>query len=126
MSLISEIIQAHLPARRKKTPSGWSSFNAVCCHHRGHKRDTKGRAGVIVNGLVTSYCCFNCGFKVSWQPGRTISRRMKTFLGWIGVEDSVVRQIEFDILRLNQQELQEKYGDVIIDINTGEIKKEDG
>jgi hypothetical protein len=109
MSLISEIIQTHLPARRKKTPSGWASFNAICCHHRGHKRDAKGRAGLIVNGLVTSYCCFNCGFKISWQPGRRITFKMKQFLEWIGVEDAVVRQIEFDILRLNQQELEEKY-----------------
>lgn len=113
MSLISDIILSHLPARRKKTPSGWNSFNSVCCHHRGHKRDTKGRAGVIVNGNTTSYCCFNCGFKVSWQPGRNLSRKMKTFLEWIGVEDSIVRQIEFDILKLNQDELQEKYNCII-------------
>lgn len=109
MTLISDIITSHLPARRKKTPSGFSSFNAVCCHHRGHNRDTKGRAGVIVNGLVTSYSCFNCGFKVSWQPGRRVTYKLKQFLSWIGVEDAVIRQIEFDILRMNQQELQEKY-----------------
>ena len=39
------------------------------------------------------------------------------------INKSRVEQQKLDKLKL---ELQEKYGDVIIDINTGEIKKEDG
>ena len=39
-------ILAYLPAKKKPTPSGWLSFNAVCCQHNGSTRDTRGRGGL--------------------------------------------------------------------------------
>ena len=109
MTLIADVINAHLPARKKLTPSGWLSFNSVCCHHRGHRRDTKGRAGINTTDTIISYYCFNCGFKVSWQPGRRITRRLEQFLQWLGVPDDSIRQIQFDVLRTNDEELTQKY-----------------
>ena len=59
MGLISDTLLAHLPSKRKHTPSGCISFNAPCC---GDKRQ---RGGFIVNaGDAVSYHCFNCQFKL--------------------------------------------------------------
>ena len=30
-----------LPARKKTSPSGWVSFNAVCCTHNGETKDKR-------------------------------------------------------------------------------------
>lgn len=98
MSLIIDTVQQHLPAKRKHTPSGWISFNAVCCHNNGTGQDTRQRGGLMINEGV-SYHCFNCGFKASWQPGRTISAKFKKLLGWINVPDSEINKCILEALR---------------------------
>ena len=45
--IVHETILAHLPAKRKTTPSGWTSFNAPCCVHNGTGADTRQRGGLI-------------------------------------------------------------------------------
>ena len=45
MNLIQSTILTSLPAGRKKTPSGWVSFNAPCCVHNGETADKKKRGG---------------------------------------------------------------------------------
>jgi len=68
MSIVSDILTAYLPAKRKTTPSGWTSFNAPCCIHNGDSADKRQRGGLISNGDGgVSYHCFNCGFKASWH-----------------------------------------------------------
>ena len=109
MSLLSDTVWGHLPYKRKHTPSGWTSFNGVCCHHRGHKSDNRGRSGIIISNEVISYSCFNCGFKASWQPGRTLTYKMKQLLGWINVPDDLIVKISFDILKLNQTDEHQSY-----------------
>ena len=47
--LVFETILAHLPAKRKTTPRGWTSFNAPCCIHNGTTQDTRQRGGLITN-----------------------------------------------------------------------------
>ena len=47
MNLIQNTILTSLPAGRKKTPSGWISFNAPCCVHNGETADKKKRGGVM-------------------------------------------------------------------------------
>ena len=97
MSLITDTVQAYLPAKRKQTPSGWISFNAPCC---GDKRQ---RGGLIFNaGEAVSYHCFNCGFKASWQPGRHISQKMNKLLRWFNVPDDVINQLRLEALRLDE------------------------
>ena len=39
-----------LPAKHKRTASGWVSFNAVCCTHNGENQDKRQRGGVKQNG----------------------------------------------------------------------------
>ncbi len=102
MSEIAEIFLENLPFKKKTTPSGWLSFNAPCCQHNGHRADLRGRGGFLHNadGGI-SYHCFNCGFKCSWQPGRTISYKLKQMLRWLNVSDD-------DINKLSLKTLQEK------------------
>ena len=96
MSLISDTLLQYLPGKRKQTPSGWISFNAVCCD------DKRQRGGFIVNaGDAVSYHCFNCGFKCSWQPGRHISKNMNKFMRDLNIPDDVIGQLRLEALRLD-------------------------
>jgi hypothetical protein len=96
MSLIADTLLSYLPGKRKTTPSGWISFNAVCCS------DDRGRGGFIVNGGdAVSYHCFNCGFKCSWQPGRHISQKMNKFMRDLSIPDDTINQLRLEALRLD-------------------------
>ena len=97
MSLIADTLLLYLPAKRKQTPSGWISFNAPCCG------ETRGRGGFIVNaGDAVSYHCFNCQYKASWQPGRTISQKMSKLMRLLNIPDDVINQLRLEALRLNE------------------------
>ena len=97
MSLIADTLLAHLPAKRKHTPSGWISFNAPCCD------DKRMRGGFIVNGGdAVSYHCFNCGFKASWQPGRTLSAKMRKLMRQLNMSDDIISKLGLEALRLNE------------------------
>ena len=98
MSLDQEIL-AQLPPRSKRSPSGWISFNAPCCQHRGHSQDRRRRGGVMADAGTVSYHCFNCGFKCSWAPGRLLSDRMRQWLSWLGVSDSDIQKMAMQALR---------------------------
>lgn len=102
MSIVSDTITAHLPAKRKTTPSGWTSFNAPCCHHNGNTADTRGRGGLISEGDTVSYHCFNCGYKASWQPGRPVSNKLRKLLQWLNCTDDDITRLTFDVMRLNE------------------------
>ena len=102
MSIVSDILTAHLPAKRKTTPSGWTSFRAPCCVHNGETQDTKGRGGIIYEGDVISYHCFNCGYKASWQPGRNLSYKFKKLLEWLNTADSDITKLALDVMRENE------------------------
>ena len=102
MSIVSDTITAHLPAKRKTTPSGWTSFNAPCCQHNGNTADTRGRGGLISEGDTVSYHCFNCGYKASWQPGRPVSQKLRKLLQWMNCSDDDITRLTFDVMRLNE------------------------
>jgi hypothetical protein len=102
MSVVIETVLTFLPPKRKTTPSGWTSFNAPCCHHNGHSADTRQRGGIIKNDEGISYHCFNCGFKASWQPGRNLSHKMRKFLQWVGTPDDVINKLALDVMRENE------------------------
>lgn len=99
MSLIIDTVVAYLPPKRKATPSGWISFNAVCCHNNGNTADRRQRGGIMINEGI-SYHCFNCGFKASWQPGRPLSVKAKKLLNWLSVPDDLITKCSFEALRL--------------------------
>lgn len=112
MSLIIDTVVTHLPPKRKATPSGWVSFNAVCCHHNGTNADRRSRGGLMVNEGV-SYHCFNCGFKASWQPGRPLGVKFKKFLQWLGVQDDLITKCSLESLRL-KEDTDKKYDQTLI------------
>jgi hypothetical protein len=98
MTSVVDIFQKNLPPRAKKTPSGWTSFNAPCCHHRGEKTDTRQRGGVKYNeGFV--YNCFNCGYTSSWKPGRPISQKLKNLMTWLGAPDDDIKKMIFEAMK---------------------------
>lgn len=103
MSVIIDTITAYLPPKRKHTPSGWTSFNAVCCHHNGNSADNRQRGGININADSVSYHCFNCGFKASWQPGRPLSVKLKKLLQWMNVPDDTIAKCAFESLRLKDE-----------------------
>ena len=102
MSIVSDIITTHLPGKRKTTPSGWTSFNAPCCHNNGNAMDKRGRGGLISEGDTVSYHCFNCGYKASWQPGRPVSQKLRKLLQWLGCSDDSITRLTFDVMRINE------------------------
>lgn len=99
MSLIADTILSYLPYNRKSTPSGWISFNAICC------QDKRARGGFIMDGDSLSYHCFNCGFKASWQPGRSISVKMRQLFQLLSVPTDIVSKIYIEALRLKDTEI---------------------
>lgn len=82
-----------IPGKRKLTGSGWHSFNAVCCHHRGHKADRRSRGGIKFDGTTNwSMHCFNCGFKCGFRLGTSITQNTKQLLIWCGVDETQIQK----------------------------------
>lgn len=104
MSLIVDTVSAYLPVHGKHTPSGWISFNAICCHHNGTSADTRHRGGVMITDGV-QWHCFNCNFKASWQPGRQLTPKFKKLLQWLGVPDDLIIKCTFEALRLKDDQI---------------------
>ena len=92
---------SYITQKRKHTSSGWVSFNAPCCVHRGESQDKRLRGGLKQNEFDWSYHCFNCGFTASFVPGRPVSYKARKILGWLGVDST-------DIERLNLESLKRK------------------
>ena len=108
MNLIQNTILTSLPAGRKKTPSGWISFNAPCCVHNGESADKKKRGGIMTSADGTvSYHCFNCGFKANYVIGRKLNQKMRTFMGYIGITDDTIRKLAIEAMR--EEESDSKY-----------------
>jgi hypothetical protein len=99
MNLIQARVLAALPPKRKMTPSGWDSFNAVCCHNNGEKRDTRKRGGIRFDKDGFSYHCFNCNFKAGWTPGKLFSKNTKNLLSWMGIGDDEVKKLSLEALK---------------------------
>ena len=106
MNLIQSTILTSLPTNRKKTPSGWISFNAPCCVHNGETADKKKRGGLMtsVDGTV-SYHCFNCGFKASYIIGRKLTFKMRQFMGYIGIPDDTIRKLAIEAMREEESDV---------------------
>jgi hypothetical protein len=105
MTLVVDKFRSLLPPRAKNSPSGWTSFNAPCCQHRGHSPDTRKRAGVrFDHGIV--YNCFNCKYTTGWQPGSPIGEKMKTLLRWMGASEDSIKEMVFEALKTEGDEYQ--------------------
>lgn len=105
MNEIQAGLLALLPSKRKTTPSGWTSFNAPCCLHRGERADTRQRGGVLVspNGGF-QYHCFNCNFKAGWTPGHLLTKNTKSLFKWIGMSDTEVSKLNLYALKIKDEQ----------------------
>ena len=88
-----------IPGKKKLTQSGWHSFNAVCCQHRGHKADRRGRGGIRMDGDNWSYHCFNCGFKCGFTLGRSLNRSTRQLFTYCGFDKEQVDKWSFESLQ---------------------------
>jgi hypothetical protein len=89
----------YLPAKRKSSPQGWLSFNAVCCTHNNQSQDKRQRGGIKVTEQGWSYHCFNCSYTASFVLGRTVSFKAKRLLSWLGVPDNEIEMLNLESLR---------------------------
>jgi hypothetical protein len=105
MNEIQDALTALLPPKRKTTPSGWTSFNGVCCHHRGENPDDRQRGGLMstAQGGFT-YHCFNCGFKAGWSPGKLLSNNTKQLFRWLGMSDTDIGKLGLIVLKLKDDQ----------------------
>lgn len=92
-------VLSYLPAKRKQTPSGWISFNAICCTHNGASVDKRGRGGIKSTEQGWSYHCFNCGYTASFILGRQLTFKARRLLSWMGVSDSEIDHVNLESLR---------------------------
>lgn len=93
-------IMSYIPAKRKQAPSGWVSFNAPCCHHRGEKQDKRGRGGIMVDPDGSwRYHCFNCRFTAGFEWGKPLMPKTKKLLEWLGVDTQDITKLNLEILK---------------------------
>ena len=93
-----DILQV-VPGKKKTTQSGWHSFNAICCHYRGHKADRRSRGGIKFDGENWSYHCFNCGFKCTFTLGRTLTRNTRQLLSYCGMDKDDINKYSLESLQ---------------------------
>jgi hypothetical protein len=92
-------IVSFLPSKRKNTSSGWVSFNAPCCVHRGDSQDKRQRGGLKSSAEGWSYHCFNCGYTSSFVLGRLLSFKARKLLEWLNVDAMTIESINLESLR---------------------------
>jgi len=123
MNLIQTTVQTYLPSKRKATPSGWISFNAVCCHHRGEKADSRKRGGLLFSNDGFQYHCFNCNFKAGWTPGRLLSKNTKDLLNWMNVPDDEIAKLNIEALR-SKEEISERSSKINLELELHHLPKD--
>ena len=101
LTAVQDAVLQLLPSKRRRSPSGWLSFNAVCCHHRGESPDTRGRGGLMTgtDGSI-SYHCFNCQFKISYRPGWHLGYKLRRWLAWLGADDNLIQRLVIEAVRI--------------------------
>jgi len=91
---------AYLPGKRKQTASGWISFNAPCCVHRGDTQDRRSRGGLKPTADGSwSYHCFNCGYTASFILGRNLTFKARRLLEWLNVPAEEIERINLESLK---------------------------
>ena len=89
-----------LPSKRKQTASGWISFNAPCCIHRGDSQDKRQRGGIKPGPDSSwSYHCFNCGYTASFVLGRNLTFKARKLLEWLNVPTEEIERINLESLK---------------------------
>ena len=93
-------VVSFLPGKRKQTASGWISFNAPCCVHRGDTQDKRQRGGIKPGTDGSwSYHCFNCGYTASFVLGRNLTFKARKLLEWMNVPPEEIERINLESLK---------------------------
>ena len=93
-------VTSFLPGKRKQTSSGWISFNAPCCIHRGDSQDKRQRGGIKPGPDGSwSYHCFNCGYTASFVLGRNLTFKARKLLEWLNVPIEEIERINLESLK---------------------------
>ena len=92
-------VSHYLPARRKRSASGWISVNAPCCVHNGESADRRQRGGLKIADQGWSWHCFNCGYTASFIMGRNLSFKARRLLQWLGVPEEEIERVNLESLR---------------------------
>jgi len=93
-------VVSFLPSKRKQTASGWISFNAPCCVHRGDTQDMRSRGGIKPSPDGSwSYHCFNCGYTASFVLGRNLTFKARRLLEWLNVPTEEIERINLESLK---------------------------
>jgi hypothetical protein len=93
-------VVSFLPSKRKQTSSGWISFNAPCCIHRGDTQDKRQRGGIKPGTDGSwSYHCFNCGYTASFVLGRNLTYKARQLLKWLNVPIEEIERINLESLK---------------------------
>lgn len=121
MTLVVDKFRTLLPPRAKSSPSGWTSFNAPCCQHRGHSPDTRRRAGIRFDGNGVVYNCFNCKFSTGWQPGSSIGEKMKTLCRWLGASENTIKELVFEAMKTEGDEYKPEHYETKLEFTDKEL-----
>jgi len=95
---VFDILQI-VPGKKRLSQSGWHSFNAVCCHYRGHGADKRGRGGIHMDSDNWSYHCFNCGFKCGFMLGKQLTKNTRQLLAWCGMDPDDINKYSLESLQ---------------------------
>lgn len=113
-----------IPGKKRLNPNGWHIFNAVCCHHRGHKPDKRQRGGLMLTGesFNWTYHCFNCGFKAGVTPGKQFSGNTKRLLEWCDVDKMQIERMSFyNFTNRDIMDINEEYKPIIVSFDQREL-----
>lgn len=121
MTLVVDKFRTLIPSRAKHSPSGWTSFNAPCCQHRGHSPDTRKRGGIRFDGNGIVFNCFNCKFSTGWQPGSPFGEKMKSLARWLGANEDDIKTLVFEALKTESEEYQPEHSQPQIEFTDKEL-----
>lgn len=100
---LTDLVQQHLPNKRKVTPSGSIMINCPMCRIMGQSRnDTRFRCGFTRQadkGFVVH--CYNCHFATRWIFQGRVSKNMMKFLRQLGIDSRQI-PIGLRLLRTNE------------------------
>lgn len=101
--LVYQLIQDYLPGNRTPTSKGWMKFDSICCHHRGHNQDKRGRGNILFSttGSII-YNCYNCGFKTGYQ-GIDITDKFKLFMTYLNIPSDKIDAAKLEIFVKKQK-----------------------
>jgi len=117
-------VVSFLPGKRKQTTSGWISFNAPCCVHRGDSQDKRQRGGLKPTPDGSwSFHCFNCGYTASFVLGRNLTFKARKLLEWLNVPQEEIERMNLESLKHRsiegllgeRQEIVNKLQDIIFE-----------